>query len=71
MNKKLKERILRKLGEEKNFEDVLRENVINLAKHHKKYCEGEKCDISLQLLRELLRGKYKIELTFEEEREFI
>ena len=29
---------------EKNF---IKDNFINLAKHHKKYCEGESCNISL------------------------
>ena len=30
-------------------------NAIKLAKHHRKYCEGEKCDISLILLAEVLQ----------------
>jgi len=68
--RKTKERILRTLENEKNFEDVLRENAIKLAKHHKKYCEGENCDINLWLLRELLKGN-KIELTEKEEMIFI
>ena len=72
--RKIKERVLRRLEGVKNTEDILRENAIKLAKHHKKYCEGKlngNCDISLALLRELLRGKYKIELTEGEEGEFI
>ena len=26
-------------------------NTIELAKHHRKYCEGEECNISLSVLR--------------------
>jgi len=73
MNKitETKKRILRGLQNEKTYEDVLRENAIKLVNHHKKYCKGKNCDISLFLLRELLRGKYKIELTEEEEKIFV
>jgi len=28
-------------------------NAMELAKHHKKYCEGESCVISLNVLREM------------------
>lgn len=38
----------------KRIEDVYKFNVIQLAKHHKKYCEGENCVISLYLLREMV-----------------
>lgn len=69
--KDIKKRILRELQDEKTFEDVLRENTIKIAHHHKKYCDGKNCDISLALLRELLKGKYKIELIKEEEEIFI
>lgn len=31
--------------------DAIRENVVKLAIHHKKHCEGSACDISLFLLR--------------------
>lgn len=27
-----------------------KENIIKIAKHHKKHCDGEKCTISLWLL---------------------
>ncbi len=37
----------------KKIEDVYKFNVIQLAKHHKKYCEGESCVISLYLLMEM------------------
>ncbi len=37
----------------KKIEDVYKFNVIQLAKHHRKYCEGENCVISLYLLREM------------------
>lgn len=30
-------------------------NCINIAKHHKKCCDGEDCNISLILLSEMLR----------------
>jgi len=70
MSKKIKERIVRELEGKKNPEDILRENAINLAKHHKKYCEGEDCSVSLYLLRFLLRGKFEINLTEEEEKIF-
>jgi len=70
--KETKKRILRALeGEGINFKDILRENAINLAKHHKKSCIGKDCYVSLHLLRELLKGKYKIELTEEEEKIFL
>ena len=35
------------------IEDAYKFNVIQLAKHHRKYCEGEDCVISLYLLREM------------------
>ena len=28
-------------------EDILRTNMLRLVEHHKKYCEGEKCNICL------------------------
>ena len=71
MKKETKKRILRELQGEKTYEDTLRENAIRLARHHKKYCDKTECDISLYLLKELLKGKYKIELTIEEEMEFV
>jgi hypothetical protein len=37
----------------KKIEDAYKFNVINLAKHHRKFCEGENCVISLYLLREM------------------
>ena len=69
--KETKKRILRALKGEKTYEDVLRENAINLVKHHKKNCDGKDCEISLFLITELLSGKYKIELTEEEEKIFL
>jgi len=50
--------------------DALRENAINIAKHHKKYCEGQSCNISLFLLRRLL-DVAEIKLTEEEKKEFM
>ncbi len=58
---------MRELEGNLNFKDILRKNAILLAEHHKKYCEGMECEISLHLLRELLKGKHKIELSKEEE----
>jgi hypothetical protein len=37
----------------KKIEDAYKFNVINLAKHHRRNCEGEDCVISLYLLREM------------------
>jgi len=68
--KELKKRILSNLGDGKTYKDILRENAINLANQHKKYCDSEDCDVSLFLLGELLRG-CKIELTKAEEEVFL
>lgn len=69
--KEIKKRILKSLQDKgMDFKDILRENAINLAKHHRKSCNGD-CYVQLNLLRELLKGKYKIELTEEEEGIFI
>lgn len=69
--KETKKRILKALqGEGMDFKDILRENAINLANQHKKYCDDKDCDVSLFLLRELLRG-CKIELTEAEEEVFL
>lgn len=35
------------------IEEAYKKNVIWLAKHHRKYCEGENCNISLYLLLEM------------------
>lgn len=43
----------------------LKENCIRLAVHHKKYCVGSHCDISLITLLILLR-KANIKLSVEE-----
>jgi hypothetical protein len=37
----------------RGIEDVYKFNIMELAKHHRKYCEGEDCVISLYLLREM------------------
>ncbi len=72
MDKETKKRIIKALECERlTLEDILRKNAIRLAKNHKKHCKGENCSISLALLRELLRGKHKINLTEEEERVFL
>lgn len=72
MTKETKKRILRRLEGKRNYEDVLRENIIKLVKEHKEGCKGrDNCDISLFLVRGLLTGEYKIELTDEEEKIFM
>ena len=50
--------------------DWLIKNAINLVKHHKKYCEGEKCDIALYGISELF-SRANIKLTKKQRREFI
>lgn len=37
------------------IKDFYKINIIKLAKHHKKYCDGENCDISLILLMEMTK----------------
>ena len=49
---------------------ALKENAINLIKHHKKYCEGVECNISLGLIRKLLE-RAGIKLTEEEKSLFV
>ena len=51
-------------------EEVLKDNLVKLVKHHKKYCEGEDCDISLYLLL-MLAKKAGLFLTTAEQKEFI
>ena len=50
--------------------EVLKQNAIRLARHHRKCCEGAECNISLWLIAELLM-KAGIELTDDEKKEFI
>jgi hypothetical protein len=45
-------------------------NLIELAKHHRKYCEGENCNISLYLLLEMAE-RAGIKFTPEERKLFI
>jgi hypothetical protein len=54
----------------KKIEDAYKFNVIQLAKHHKKYCEGENCVISLYLLREMAE-KLGIKFSEKEKRLFL
>jgi hypothetical protein len=49
---------------------LIKENALLLAEHHKKYCEGEKCNISLYLLRRAL-DLAGIELDDKEKRKFM
>lgn len=45
-------------------------NLIELANHHRKYCEGENCNISLFLLLEMAE-RAGLEFTPEERKSFI
>jgi hypothetical protein len=54
----------------KKIEDAYKFNVIQLAKHHKKYCGGENCVISLYLLREMAE-KLGIKFSEKEKRLFL
>lgn len=51
-------------------DNVLKMNALNLARHHKKTCEGEECNISLLLLLEVLL-QAGILVTDDEKREFL
>ena len=53
-----------------SIEEVYRFNLIELAKHHRKFCEGENCNISLILLLEMA-GKIGIHFTDKEKELFI
>lgn len=46
------------------IEEAYKHTLIELAKHHKKYCEGETCTIQLILLKEI--GE-KVGVIFSEE----
>ena len=50
--------------------EALKINLINLAKHHKKHCEGIDCNISLYLLRKV-GEKAGIEFTIDELKYFM
>jgi hypothetical protein len=45
-------------------------NAINLARHHRKHCEGENCNISLILLMEMAKES-GVKFTDEEIKEFL
>jgi len=53
----------------KTIDKMLKINAIRLARHHRKYCEGEKCNISLDLLYQLLEYA-DIKVTKKELKEF-
>jgi hypothetical protein len=55
---------------DKDTKEILKINTINIAKHHRKYCEGEQCNVSLMLLLELL-NRAGIEMTDKEKIIFI
>lgn len=50
--------------------ESLKANVLELARHHKRTCDGRECTMMLSLLAELL-GQAGIYLSSEERREFI
>jgi len=52
-----------------NKHTLLKRNAINLVRHHRRYCEGEKCNISLLLIADLLR-EAGIKLTKKQLKEF-
>jgi len=52
------------------IEQVYRKNTINLAKHHKKYCNDQDCCISLYLLLEMAKD-LGIQFTKEEIKYFL
>jgi hypothetical protein len=55
--------------EKMNDDDILKENLIRLAEHHKKHCDGPDCGISLfYVLRVAERAGLKF--TYEEKRSF-
>lgn len=45
-------------------------NALELAKHHRRRCEGESCIISLNVLR-MMAEQCGVEFTEEEAREFL
>ena len=49
---------------------VYKFTALKLAKHHRKYCEGEKCNISLIVLKEMAE-KCGVKFTEKEFKEFI
>jgi hypothetical protein len=51
-------------------EQVVKENAIRLAEHHKKHCDGADCNISLYMVRRLLEMA-GIELSDEEKKIFL
>ena len=50
--------------------EVYKQLALSLAKHHRKYCEGEKCNISLIILKQMAED-CGVEFTDEEFKEFI
>ena len=51
-------------------QDWLIKNAMKLAKHHKKYCEGEKCTIALYGIAELF-NRANIKLTKKQREVFL
>ena len=47
-----------------------KQTTLELAKHHRKYCEGEECNISLNVLR-MMAEEIGIEFTDKEKEIFI
>ena len=53
-----------------NKNKILKSNIIKLVKHHRKYCEGENCNISLWMLLEVAKAS-GLKFTKKEEELFI
>lgn len=54
----------------KGIKEVFKRNALALAKHHRKHCEGEDCDISLFMLLYMATDA-GVKFTEKEAREFI
>lgn len=49
---------------------AFKQTALELAKHHRKYCEGEDCNISLNVLR-MMAEECGVKFTEEEIKEFL
>lgn len=62
--------ILHKKMSNNKREEIYKMNAIGLAKHHRKYCEGKSCSISLFILKEMAENS-GVEFTDRELEEFV
>ena len=58
------------MAEKISMKEAYKANLIALANHHRKFCEGEECNISLILLLQMAE-KYGITFSEEEKEMFI